>query len=56
MLSSCLINYYFMPFQAAVSALQHQPIVNGVIDGDDIIYRDYIDVSIAVGTSKVCIF
>ncbi|KAF7811186.1 dihydrolipoyllysine-residue succinyltransferase component of 2-oxoglutarate dehydrogenase complex 2, mitochondrial-like [Senna tora] len=38
--------------KAAVSALQHQPIVNGVIDGDDIIYRDYIDISIAVGTKK----
>lgn len=39
--------------QAAVSALQNQPIVNAVIDGDDIIYRDYIDISIAVGTPKV---
>lgn len=29
------------------------PIVNAVIDGDDIIYRDYIDISIAVGTPKV---
>ncbi|KAK8300888.1 hypothetical protein V6Z12_D05G424500 [Gossypium hirsutum] len=38
--------------EATVSALQHQPIVNAVIDGDDIIYRDYIDISIAVGTSK----
>ncbi|XP_055823792.1 dihydrolipoyllysine-residue succinyltransferase component of 2-oxoglutarate dehydrogenase complex 2, mitochondrial-like [Solanum dulcamara] len=38
--------------KAAVSALQNQPIVNAVIDGDDIIYRDYIDISIAVGTSK----
>ncbi|XP_022753114.1 dihydrolipoyllysine-residue succinyltransferase component of 2-oxoglutarate dehydrogenase complex 2, mitochondrial-like isoform X2 [Durio zibethinus] len=38
--------------KAAVSALQHQPIVNAVIDGDDIIYRDYIDISIAVGTPK----
>ncbi|MED6172702.1 hypothetical protein PIB30_052435 [Stylosanthes scabra] len=38
--------------KAAVSALQHQPVINGVIDGDDIIYRDYIDISIAVGTSK----
>ncbi|KAJ4730055.1 Dihydrolipoamide acetyltransferase component of pyruvate dehydrogenase complex [Melia azedarach] len=27
--------------KAAVSALQHQPVVNAVIDGDDIIYRDY---------------
>lgn len=39
--------------QAAVSALQYQPVVNAVIDGDDIIYRDYIDISIAVGTPKV---
>nr|KJB22148.1 hypothetical protein B456_004G031700 [Gossypium raimondii] len=38
--------------KAAVSALQHQPIVNAVIDGDDIIYRDYVDISIAVGTPK----
>ncbi|OIW16360.1 hypothetical protein TanjilG_19076 [Lupinus angustifolius] len=38
--------------KAAVNALQYQPIVNAVIDGDDIIYRDYIDISVAVGTSK----
>ncbi|KAK9133338.1 hypothetical protein Scep_012866 [Stephania cephalantha] len=38
--------------KAAVSGLQHQPIINAVIDGDDIIYRDYIDISIAVGTPK----
>uniref|UniRef100_A0A453AC38 Dihydrolipoamide acetyltransferase component of pyruvate dehydrogenase complex n=2 Tax=Aegilops tauschii subsp. strangulata TaxID=200361 RepID=A0A453AC38_AEGTS len=38
--------------KAAVSGLQNQPIVNAVIDGDDIIYRDYVDVSVAVGTSK----
>ncbi|KAK7287043.1 hypothetical protein RIF29_00025 [Crotalaria pallida] len=38
--------------KAAVNALQHQPIVNAVIDGDDIIYRDYIDISMAVGTPK----
>ncbi|KAL5979183.1 hypothetical protein ACLOJK_019081 [Asimina triloba] len=38
--------------KAAVSALQNQPIVNAVIDGDDIIYREYIDISIAVGTPK----
>lgn len=39
--------------KATVSALQYQPVVNAVIDGDDIIYRDYIDISIAVGTPKV---
>ncbi|KAM7498903.1 hypothetical protein LguiA_023317 [Lonicera macranthoides] len=38
--------------KAAVSGLQNQPIINAVIDGDDIIYRDYIDISIAVGTKK----
>ncbi|PON68693.1 Dihydrolipoamide succinyltransferase [Parasponia andersonii] len=38
--------------KAAISALQYQPVVNAVIDGDDIIYRDYIDISIAVGTPK----
>lgn len=38
--------------KAAISALQKQPIVNAVIDGDDIIYRDYVDISIAVGTPK----
>ncbi|KAJ9182640.1 hypothetical protein P3X46_006612 [Hevea brasiliensis] len=38
--------------KAAVSGLQNQPIINAVIDGDDIIYRDYVDVSIAVGTPK----
>ncbi|KAK3430523.1 hypothetical protein EUGRSUZ_D01602 [Eucalyptus grandis] len=32
--------------------LQNQPIINAVIDGDDIIYRDYVDISIAVGTPK----
>ncbi|KAI3471469.1 hypothetical protein Pfo_031146 [Paulownia fortunei] len=42
----------FVKFQAAVSALQKQPIVNAVIDGDDIIYIDYIDISIAVGNPK----
>jgi 2-oxoacid dehydrogenases acyltransferase (catalytic domain) len=39
--------------QGAVTALQNQPVVNAVIDGDDIIYRDYVDISIAVGTPKV---
>lgn len=51
-----VIYFYFfhLIFQAAVSGLQNQPIINAVIDGDDIIYRDYIDISIAVGTPKVC--
>ncbi|KAL7205499.1 hypothetical protein ACSBR2_018438 [Camellia fascicularis] len=39
--------------KAAVSGPQNQPIINAVIDGDDIIYRDYIDINIAVGTPKM---
>ncbi|XP_074345146.1 dihydrolipoyllysine-residue succinyltransferase component of 2-oxoglutarate dehydrogenase complex 2, mitochondrial-like [Apium graveolens] len=38
--------------KAAGSGLQNQPVINAVIDGDDIIYRDYVDISIAVGTPK----
>lgn len=38
--------------KGAISALQNQPVVNAVIDGEDIIYRDYVDISIAVGTPK----
>lgn len=53
-----VLNFFFsslhLVFQAAVSGLQNQPIINAVIDGDDIIYRDYIDISVAVGTPKVC--
>lgn len=39
------------PFiRAAVTALKEQPIVNAVIDGTDIVYRDFIDMSVAVAT------
>ncbi|KAL4480054.1 hypothetical protein ABPG74_020570 [Tetrahymena malaccensis] len=42
----------FMSFfvKAATAALQQQPIVNAVIDGKEIIYRNYIDISVAVAT------
>jgi 2-oxoglutarate dehydrogenase E2 component (dihydrolipoamide succinyltransferase) len=36
--------------KAASSALADFPSVNGVIDGDQIVYRDYHDVSVAVAT------
>lgn len=36
--------------KAATYALKELPVVNGVIDGDEIIYRDYIDISIAVAS------
>jgi len=34
--------------KAAAQALKDQPIVNAVINGDEILYRDYIDISVAV--------
>lgn len=38
--------------KAAAYALQDQPVVNAVIEGKEIIYRDYVDISIAVATPK----
>ena len=38
--------------RASVAALQEVPAVNGVIDGEDVVYRDYYDISVAVGTPK----
>ena len=38
--------------RASISALQARPIVNAVIDGTDIVYRDYIDVSIGVASAS----
>ena len=42
----------FMSFfiKASAHALQEQPILNAVIDGKEIVYRDYVDVSVAVAT------
>ncbi len=44
----------FMSFfvKAAANALQRFPLVNASLDGDDIIYHGYSDVSIAVSTDK----
>merc|ERR1719402_1802972 len=38
--------------KASAYALTQQPTVNAVIDGTDIIYRDYVDISVAVATPK----
>ncbi|XP_027200155.2 dihydrolipoyllysine-residue succinyltransferase component of 2-oxoglutarate dehydrogenase complex, mitochondrial [Dermatophagoides pteronyssinus] len=38
--------------KATAFALQDQPVVNAVIDGNEVIYRDYIDISVAVATPK----
>ncbi|KAK8727136.1 hypothetical protein OTU49_009711, partial [Cherax quadricarinatus] len=38
--------------KASAYALTHQPTVNAVIDGSEIVYRDYVDISVAVATPK----
>ncbi|KAG2492018.1 hypothetical protein HYH03_009747 [Edaphochlamys debaryana] len=38
--------------KAAAYALQEVPAVNAVIDGDEIVFRDFYDISIAVATPK----
>jgi pyruvate/2-oxoglutarate dehydrogenase complex dihydrolipoamide acyltransferase (E2) component len=38
--------------KAASSALEQVPAVNAVIDGSEIVYRDYVDISVAVSTPK----
>jgi len=44
----------FMSFfvKACVVALKHFPAVNAEIDGDEIIYKNYYNISFAVGTEK----
>lgn len=36
--------------RGVVQAAKEQPVVNAVIDGDEIVYRDYVDISVAVAT------
>jgi 2-oxoglutarate dehydrogenase E2 component (dihydrolipoamide succinyltransferase) len=44
---------FMSPFiKAAAMALQEQPIINAVIDGGDIVYRDYVDISVAVASPR----
>lgn len=41
------------PFvKAAANALMDQPVINAVIEEQEIIYRDYVDISVAVATPK----
>ena len=44
----------FMSFfvKAATAALKRYPIVNAAVDGDDIVYHEYYDVGVAVGTPR----
>ena len=36
--------------KAATAAIREQPVVNAVIDGNDMVYRDFVDISVAVST------
>jgi 2-oxoglutarate dehydrogenase E2 component (dihydrolipoamide succinyltransferase) len=38
--------------KASAFALRDQPVVNAVIEGTDVVYRDYVDISVAVATPK----
>ena len=38
--------------KAATLALKDQPVVNAVIDGGDMVYRDFVDISVAVSAPK----
>merc|ERR1712241_252671 len=38
--------------KASAYALTQQPTVNAVIEGTDIVYRDYVDISVTVATPK----
>merc|ERR1711981_926227 len=38
--------------KATAYSLTQQPTVNAVIDGQDMVYRDYVDISVAVATPK----
>ncbi len=44
----------FMSFfvKASVAALKDWPAVNGEIDGDDIVYKNFYDIGVAVGTEQ----
>lgn len=39
--------------KASAHALQDQPVVNAVIEEKEIVYRDYVDISVAVASPKV---
>ena len=44
----------FMGFfvKACIAALKEIPAVNGLIDGEDIVYKNYYNIGVAVGTEK----
>ena len=36
--------------KAATAAIKEQPVVNAVIEGNEMVYRDFVDISVAVST------
>lgn len=48
------IDLGYMPFfvKACVAALKEFPLVNAGIDGDDIVYHNFYDIGIAIGSEK----
>ena len=38
--------------KASTIALTEQPVVNAVIDGQDMVYRDFVDISVAVAAPQ----
>ncbi|MBC8202965.1 MAG: 2-oxoglutarate dehydrogenase complex dihydrolipoyllysine-residue succinyltransferase [Planctomycetes bacterium] len=48
------VNLGFMSFftRACVSALRAWPAINASIEGDEVVYHEYVDMSIAVGTER----
>ncbi|WP_202843478.1 dihydrolipoyllysine-residue succinyltransferase [Luteimonas saliphila] len=44
----------FMSFfaKAAANALQRYPVVNASVDGDDVVYHGYADISVAISTDR----
>jgi 2-oxoglutarate dehydrogenase E2 component (dihydrolipoamide succinyltransferase) len=36
--------------KAATTAIKEQPVVNAVIEGNEMVYRDFVDISVAVST------
>ena len=49
-----LLNLGFMSFfvKACIIGLKNYPAINAEIQGDEIVYKNYYNISIAVGTDK----
>ncbi len=48
----CSFRLYVIHGKAVVEALKRYPEINASLDGDDIVYHNYFDISIAVSTPR----